>query len=272
LSLPGNRHQYAERLDKDVLDASLAAEKKTTRFGEPQWSRALGDARKKAQVLQKQLSMIRTGIDSNDTIQREWSAIGGTEALPILRNECSSLLRATKKEIKEIVSQSFQRREQERQQKIAAFASSGKPRDLEHATRLRNLQKSEAIKQLFQKLTSLRLVRQKSGVTRIEIPSLPTADPKTCTEWIQIDVPEEVVFHLSERNRRHFGQAAGSPFTVPPLSTQLGYDAQSDTAEEILQGEYQYTGNDPNVLLLLQHLQRTAEIGDRTITSRGNSR
>lgn len=211
LLLPGNRHQYAERIDKDILDASLAAEKKITRFGEPQWSKALADARKKAQVLQKQLSMIRTGINSNDIIQREWSTIGGTEALPTLRNKCSTLLRSTKQEIKKIVSQSFQRREQERQQKIAVLTNSGKPKDLEHATRLRNLQKSEAIKQLFQKLTSLRLVRQKSGVTRIEIPTLPTADPKTCTEWTQIDVPEEVVFHLSERNRRHFGQAAGSP-------------------------------------------------------------
>ncbi len=101
-------------------------------------------------------------------------------------------------------------------------------------------------------------------MTCIKIPLSPTADPKTCTDWVQIDVPEDVVFHLRERKRRHFGhfgQAAGSPFTVPPLSSQLGYDAQSDTAEAVLQGEYQYNyGNDPNVLLLLQHLKRTAEI------------
>jgi hypothetical protein len=35
LSLPGNRHQHAERLEKDVLADSLAAEQKITRFGEP---------------------------------------------------------------------------------------------------------------------------------------------------------------------------------------------------------------------------------------------
>jgi hypothetical protein len=33
LSLPGNRHIYAERLDKDVLEASLAAEQKIPRYG-----------------------------------------------------------------------------------------------------------------------------------------------------------------------------------------------------------------------------------------------
>jgi ribonuclease HI len=260
LSVPGNRHLYAERLDNDVVAASLAAEQKITRFGEPQWSKELASARKKAQVLQKQISMMRTGIANHDTVQNEWSTIGGDDILPSSLRECSTLLRITKKEIMEIVSTSFQRREQERQQLIVSLMNSGKPRDQEQATRLRNLQKSEAIKQLFQKLKSLQLVRQKSGVTCIEIPSPPTADPKTCTDWVQIDIPTEVVFHLHERNRRHFGQAAGSPFTVPPLSTQLGYDAQSDTAEQILQGEYRYDGNDPNVHLLLQFLNCTADI------------
>ena len=140
LSLPGNRHRYAERLDKD------------------------------------------------------------DELLPTSLRECSSLLRSTKKEIREIILQSFQRREQERQQLIASLMSSGKPKDHEQATRLRNLQKSEAIKQLFRKLKALRLVRQKSGVTCIEIPSQPTDDPNTCTEWMQIDLPNEVVFYLNERN------------------------------------------------------------------------
>jgi hypothetical protein len=36
LTIPGNRHNFAERLDKDVLEVSLAAEQKITRFGEPQ--------------------------------------------------------------------------------------------------------------------------------------------------------------------------------------------------------------------------------------------
>jgi hypothetical protein len=198
--VPGNRHKFAERLDKDVLEASLAAEKRIARFGEPHWSIALASARKKGQVLQKQLSMLRTGIANQDRIESEWSALGIDETLPTSVRECSTSLQLTKKEIQEIVSQSFQRRDQERKNLIDSLLNSTKPRDQEHATRLRNLQKSEAIKQLFQKLKSLRLVRQKSGVTCIEIPSPPTADPKTCTSWIQIDTPAEVAFHLNERN------------------------------------------------------------------------
>ena len=74
--MTGNRHQFAERLDKDVLEASLAAEKRIARFGEPYWSIALASARKKGQVLQKQLSMLRTGIANQNTIDSEWSALG----------------------------------------------------------------------------------------------------------------------------------------------------------------------------------------------------
>jgi hypothetical protein len=46
LSYPGNRHEYAERLDVDVLNASLAAEAKVRRVGEPAWSVELAQARK----------------------------------------------------------------------------------------------------------------------------------------------------------------------------------------------------------------------------------
>ncbi len=129
LTVPGNRHQYAERLDKDVLEASLAAEQKVTRFGEPQWSVSLSKARKKAQAIQKQLSMIRTGIENHGLIQKEWSDAGGGETLPTSAHECSILRRRSRKEISEIVPQSFQQREQERQQLIELLKSSGKPSD-----------------------------------------------------------------------------------------------------------------------------------------------
>ena len=99
LLLPGNRREFAERIDKDVLSASLAAEQKIKRFGEPQWSIELAKVRKKAQVLQKQMSMIRTGIANHDTVQREWLDIGNCDTLPISARECSTLLRVTKKEI-----------------------------------------------------------------------------------------------------------------------------------------------------------------------------
>jgi hypothetical protein len=98
-------------------------------------------------------------------------------------------------------------------------------------------------------------------VTRIEVLNPEDADPKTCASWIQVDIPDQVVHHLRERNQRHFGQAAGTPFTVPPLSGDLGFDGQGEGSEQILKGTtYNHEGNDHIVRLLLEYLKQTEAI------------
>ena len=104
----------------------------------------------------------------------------------------------------------------------------------------------------------------------MEIPRHEGTDPKICTDWIQVDVPTEVLRLLQERNRAHFGQAFGTPFTVPPLSTELGFDGVTATGQEILEGKYDTSPHSESVRLLLQHLQHVDEIhqheGRPTIT------
>ena len=63
LSHPGNRHEFAERLDQDLLQACLVAEQKLKRYGEPAWSIELDQARKKVTLLKQTLTMIRTQLD-----------------------------------------------------------------------------------------------------------------------------------------------------------------------------------------------------------------
>lgn len=60
LSKPGNRHAFAERLDQDVLAASLTAATKVKKFGEPAWSVELAEARKQVNILKKHRSALRT--------------------------------------------------------------------------------------------------------------------------------------------------------------------------------------------------------------------
>ncbi len=59
----GNRHQYAEPLDKDMLQASLTAEQRIPKFETPAWSQELARARHLIVVLNKQMAALRTGID-----------------------------------------------------------------------------------------------------------------------------------------------------------------------------------------------------------------
>ena len=88
-------------------------------------------------------------------------------------------------------------------------------------------------------------------------------DPKTCNEWQVIEVPSEITKYVLARNKAHFGQTHGTPFTVSPLAEDLGFcgDQQPGAAQAILQGQqYDQTPFAVHVKLLLQHLQITHEI------------
>ena len=206
-----------------------------------------------------------TGVDITTVIQKEWEALFSNEdVLPINRHETQHRLRQAIREVKEIVKHSYERRDTERKRRIQELQMSLKPCDQKQATVLRRIQKGEAINQLFEKLKALRQKRVKSGVTRIEVPMHEGIDPKVCTEWKQLDIPSDVLHHLRERNRSHFGQAAGTPFTIPPLSENLSFTGHTEAASNILRGECIYRGTDPNVTLLLRHLKQTQEVSTFT--------
>ena len=88
----------------------------------------------------------------------------------------------------------------------------------------------------------------------------PAEDPKTCQDWQTIDVPDEIVKHLQARNRKHFGQAHGTPFTCEPLNNDLGFCGDGPGADAILNGQYRGHSFAPQIQLLLQHLKITEEM------------
>ena len=255
LSHPGNRHAFAERLGQDMLQASLMAERKIQRVGEAAWSVALDQGRKKVTILKKCLSMLRTGLDCTSIINDSNQKLQAPLEIPTTKQQCCTMLSQAKREVNAIVSTSLQRRDQEMRERIIALENSGRKSDAANAIALRRLQRAEEIRRLFNKLRALRLKGQRQGVTTIEIPVHPDQDPKTCTEWRLINVPTEIVEHIQQRNKAHFGQAHGSPFTTPPLLDDLGFCGDGPGATEILHGRYDHTLFSDHVKLLLKHLQ-----------------
>ena len=63
-------------------------------------------------------------------------------------------------------------------------------------------------------------------------------DPKEASEWRTITDPFKIEHFLMLRNRMHFGQAQGTPFTVPPLSDNLNWTASTPSADAILQDTF----------------------------------
>ena len=106
----------------------------------------------------------------------------------------------------------------------------------------------------------MREKHQRGCIVRLEIPLHPGGNPKTCTQWTQIDVPTEIVRLLQERNRLHFGQIQGAPFTMQPLVDLLGIPvATSRTQQQLIRGTFDVSefDNCVQLLVLLGHLQYT---------------
>ena len=211
-------------------------------------------------IRNKCLSMARNGIDLTRQIQHDLSGTAFDFELPSTIGECQTLLRETKMQVKQVVTNSYAQRTKERQDKLRALEASTKQADKKKARVLRHLRKAEDIKHLFRKIDHLRGRKVKRGVTRIEIPLHPHEDPKNCTEWQVVDVPTEILSSLQQRNQKHFSQAYGTPFTVPPLSLDLGYGGDTSSGTDILQGRYDVSTLPKSVATLIQHLRQTDEM------------
>ena len=196
--------------------------------------------------------MAKTQIDNEERIRTEWTNLNVMEEPPRNERDCIQQLRRSEQRVREIVNGSFERREQERLHRIQDLQASGLASDRTQAKILRQIHAAEAKNRVYAKLRSLRMVNERTGISRIEIPLHPDQDPKTCSEWQQIDVPTEVLEHLRLWNQKHFGQAAGTPFTIPPLSTHLGYYCGDGTFANhiILEGKYpHFSGLEENLKL-----------------------
>lgn len=177
---------------------------------------------------------------------------------PSTVSECSCRLREAKKEVRAIIKEHFQARDEERNAKIAEFEASSIPANRTKAKILRNLRKAEEIKRMFQRIRGQRQSLTPRGITRIEIPANEEDDYKTCTNWKVIDIPSEILFHLQRRNRTHFGQAHGTPFTREPFASSVGYRGDTEIAERIHKGEVHDLPNDDEwISLFLQYLRTT---------------
>jgi hypothetical protein len=71
---------------------------------------------------------------------------------------------------------------------------------------------------------------------------------------------ESSMLCITPNNRRHFGQAHGTPFTQAPLAELQNWQADTETAELILQGSCTNAELDDVTQLLLKHCEATTKI------------
>ena len=114
----------------------------------------------------------------------------------------------------------------------------------------KRIRKHEIALTTWKTIAFLRQTESASTIECVEIPqdwpepfqelqsATTLSNPKEATSWRTITKPNEIEYYLLLRNRLHFGQAQGTPFTVDPFQREIPWGANSSQSEAILQGVY----------------------------------
>lgn len=128
LGNPGRRDAFAERLDSDVLNGSLAGERTLPTFQEPEWSQILVRARLKVSILQKILSCVNHARECPQSILDQFQEYCPDWTIPTTRATCQTYLRISRESVQAIVKDSFGQRDSEFRNRIESLEASGTDR------------------------------------------------------------------------------------------------------------------------------------------------
>ena len=104
---------------------------------------------------------------------------------------------------------------------------------------IKKIKREEESAKSFQLLRRAMGKESQGGIKFILVPGEETKEDsnKDYETLIPIFQPEEIERKILQRNKRHFSQAQGTPFTVSPLSDIFGYDGVTEEANSLLNGK-----------------------------------
>jgi hypothetical protein len=247
-------------IDQTRAEGMIAAEKKACQRRPFAWSPKLKKCILLAFLWKQALSMHRTGINRQKVLQKlaeatnDFSIFNDTLTL----KSCSKALRAAQKELREAKKNHESLRQQflvERQIEL-----SDDPNQKVNQQIVQRIQRAEAKRRSHARIKTAMTDTTKGGLTHIIVPKGSQPDdypyePETVTEWEKIYDPKLIEQYILARNKAHFSQAQGTPFTIPPLD-KIGHAADTDEADQILRGEIpdSFSGADEFALKILREI------------------
>ena len=247
--------QLCDSLDRDITRLMVSAEKRLKKPSPTPFSSALAQACIRVSLLKLQYLVLKHQSDKQHSINHLQQRLNTPLVLPTTISDLTSELKKTRKEVRTIRKEAVLHREE-------FLASLSLSKDIGKI--IRHIRKAEEMRRGFTKIRFAIKPTRNSVITHIEVPTdgLP---PKQSKQWKRIIDPVEVTTHLLNRNTQHFASAHGSPFTVPPLSTQFDWEITSPHYDHVLQGQTsQYTSK---VSSLLQLLHRKVPPTRATLTT-----
>jgi phosphopantetheine adenylyltransferase len=235
--------ELAERDDKILTDASLVAESKCKFGQEKLWSVPLAKAKFKLYTLKTHLSPLKCSI----TATTQTTKYGVTIECPPDIKTTQKQLSKIQKEIKTIIQNSKDKRVEYNKTIASINAITGKTTKEKALEAIVN---AEKMSKVWNKIGHVDKKYESGSIASLQIPvTRPSSDcnknqiwsldyPKEVHHWRTVETPREIAFYLILRNKLHFGQAIGTPFTIPLLEEELDWAANSRYSEMVLDGTY----------------------------------
>ena len=242
-------HNDVEIYDKLLGQAGDSAEKHCKRRRPEFYSVTIHQLRIKKTIVRCHLANLKHGrTDRTPTLQQRFDRANIDLPLPDSVEDTKTLLRSITHDLSIAAQQSYDIRENELKSRINQKFEPGTE---QYQQRLRSIKKNEATRRAWQTMRFLKTgLSTHQSLNRIDIPetwpppsvdqlTTELQDPKQCNAWKTITNPDDIDFYIRMRNRGHFGQAHGTPFTELPLANEVNWAANTTTAQDILLGHSQ---------------------------------
>ena len=243
-------HRLVEIIDQLVGEAGDVGEKRCRRRREPWYSTQITTSRRIVSLLRYYINGLKVQIDRRKTIHTRLQSLHCNVTLPTDINLAKVLLKTYETNLLILSRESDTQRSTELEQTAIQSEAIGQPK---HARILRNINKHEQNIKTWKILSFMDNKGKTQRLDRLDIPaswpsptqgvsvSTPLEDPKEATVWRTVTDPQDIEHYLMLRNCQHFGQAHGTPFTIPPLSNEIDWTATTRASEEVLSGTYTNT-------------------------------
>jgi hypothetical protein len=254
-----NKKEY-EWCDQIMIHGMLLAEQQTRKLKTTPWSPLFGKAVNKKSFWKTALSLKINCTRPNEEFVKWAESLGienirSTNIQTIKKN-----LRTAQKELYEIEKQADSLREAHLREMLTAAELSGDENKVQK--RLKVLLRSHTQRQHFSRLKNIFKPKAAGGLSYILVPKNFTIkqypyDPAKTKEWESIHDHDELQSFIQHRNIKHFGQAHGTPFTVPPLD-KIQWQADSIEAQEIINGSVpiEFLSENPYTERILQYIAK----------------
>jgi hypothetical protein len=152
--------------------------------------------------------------------------------------EIQKQLQKAQKELREVKQKAALLRESHLRDLIDMQVES--TNDKEHEKRLRILLRAHKMQYQYKRIQQVLKPNVKGGLSYVLVPEGARPEdfpynPSMIQRWSMVHEPNQVQKYLMQRNKTHFAQAHGSPFTVYPLNN-LDWAATSEMATALITG------------------------------------